>query len=97
MKEGDYLNGGPNQLLGARVRFYAAIGDADKAFMWLDRTLEAYQGRFWLAQERYWPLYRPIQNDPRWQEFLVKEGVSDAQLSSIRFSISPQGKALASK
>jgi len=97
MKEADYINGEPTQLFGDKARFYAAIGDADRAFMWLDRTLEAYQGRYWLAQERYWPLYQPIRNDPRWQKFLVKAGVSDAQLSRIKFSVSPQAKPSQSK
>jgi len=92
IKKAESLNQGPAQTLGDRARFYAAIGDADAAFMLLDRMLETFQGRLWFAQEKNWPLYQPIRNDPRWEEFLVKAGVSDAQLSGIRFSVDPQLK-----
>jgi len=80
----------------ARARFYAMIGDADAAFRWLE-TLRLQKSRMPFALEKNWPMYRSIQNDPRWQELLTKAGVSDAQLSGIKFSIGPQVKPLKSE
>ncbi len=73
--EGDVPN--PNW-----ARFYALLGDADAAFERLDLHEDV---RHW-NRERYWPVYWPIQHDPRWELFLEKMGVSDAQLAEIEFN-----------
>jgi TolB-like protein/DNA-binding winged helix-turn-helix (wHTH) protein/Tfp pilus assembly protein PilF len=64
------------------ARLYALLGDADAAFERLD-ALETFA--HW-NRERYWPIYWPIEHDPRWQKFLEKAGVSDAQLAEIEFN-----------
>jgi TolB-like protein/DNA-binding winged helix-turn-helix (wHTH) protein/Tfp pilus assembly protein PilF len=70
------------------ARMYALLGDADAAFERLDLlgTFEHWN------RERYWPIYWPIEHDPRWQQFLEKAGVSDAQLGEIEFDFRMPGK-----
>ena len=47
---------------------FAYLGDADRAFEWLER---AYQQRdTGLPQMQSWPLLRNLHDDPRWQPFL---------------------------
>ena len=81
------------QLMGAGwhldfARLYALLGDADAAFERLD-LLETFE--HW-NRERYWPIYWPIEHDPRWQQFLERAGVSDAQLGEIEFAFRMPGK-----
>ena len=66
----------------ALARLYALLGDADAAFEQLD-YLDTFD--HW-NRERYWPMYWPIEHDPRWHQFLEKAGVSDAQLAEIEFN-----------
>jgi len=93
-KEFETRNPGKTAVL-ARARFYAMIGDADEAFRWLE-TLRLQESHMPFALEKNWPFYQAVRNDPRWEELLVKAGVSAAQLSEIKFSVNPQQKASAS-
>jgi TolB-like protein len=63
---------------------YALLGDADEAFARLDLVDDFTH---W-SRERYWPMYWFIEDDPRWEKFLERAGVSDAQLSEIEFNFS---------
>ncbi|HEU0199232.1 MAG TPA: hypothetical protein VFR86_02245, partial [Burkholderiaceae bacterium] len=53
---------------------FAYLGDADRAFEWLER---AYAQRdSGLPQMQSWPMLRNLHGDPRWQPFLDKMGLS---------------------
>ncbi len=60
-------------LLVARV--YAALGDADAAFEWLEK---AYEGRSvgvtWIRDQR---LFDPLRPDPRFQDLLRRIGLPE--------------------
>jgi hypothetical protein len=45
------------------VAAYAALGDRDQAFAWLDRTVVDRTG--WLWGIATWPEFDPLQQDPR--------------------------------
>ena len=54
---------------------YAARGEADHAFDWLER---AYVQRDpGLAEMKPDPLFRSLHADPRWDAFLRKMGLAD--------------------
>ncbi|MEJ2129769.1 MAG: tetratricopeptide repeat protein [Woeseiaceae bacterium] len=65
------------------ARVYAWSGQNDLAFEYLDRMVEE-MGRDWAARVDT-DLYEPIKSDPRWQEFLDKNGVKKEDLSDIEF------------
>ena len=52
---------------------YAAKGDLDAAFRWLDRARE--QRDAGLAMVKYEPVFRSIRNDPRWAALLGAIGL----------------------
>jgi len=52
---------------------YAALGDADSAFAWLDRAWE--QRTHWLIFSPYDALFDPLRRDPRWAAFRRRMGV----------------------
>lgn len=55
------------------VYLYAAIGNKDRAFEWMERAYEARDsGLFWL---RVMPLYDPLRSDPRFGEMLRRLGI----------------------
>lgn len=57
----------------------------DEAFDWLQRALE-YGGTAALSMIRTDPLLQSLHGDPRWQPFLEKAGLSDAQLAALKGS-----------
>ncbi len=59
---------------------FACLGDADRAFEWLER---AYQQRdSGLPQMQSWPLLRNLHQDPRWQPFLERMGLVESRAQS---------------
>ncbi len=52
---------------------FAFIGDADRAFEWLDRAFE--QRDSGLPQMQSWPLLNNLHGHPRWRPFLRKMGL----------------------
>lgn len=70
---------------GEVAQVYAYRGELDAAFQWLDRLTEMQDQAHW-GEQRLDPLFDPLRDDPRWQPFLAKMGVSDEQLSVIEFS-----------
>ena len=59
---------------------FAYLGDADRAFEWLER---AYQQRdTGLPQMQSWPLLRNLHEDQRWQPFLEKIGLVERHAQS---------------
>ena len=64
------------------AQVYAAIGDADSAFFWLKKWSEAEPINFRGYRS---PLYKPIRDDPRWNQLLATIGLSDQQLATLDF------------
>ena len=55
------------------ARAYAALGDADEAFAWLDRSWAQRSG--WLMALRHYPDFAPLHADPRWAALLRRMGL----------------------
>jgi hypothetical protein len=51
---------------------YAALGDADKVFEWLDRSYEKREFPFLGLDSRFSPVFDPYRDDPRYQAILDK-------------------------
>lgn len=66
---------------------YAFRGDKDAAFEWLEKDYEVSGPAGW-GEWRLMRLWDNLRDDPRWQEFLHKVGVSDDQLATIPFEVS---------
>ena len=60
---------------------YAHREDYDKAFEWLDRALESRD--YELVEIRMWDPFKRIYGDPRWEAFLSRLGISDADAEQI--------------
>jgi tetratricopeptide (TPR) repeat protein len=69
---------------------YAFRGDKDKAFEWLETDYEVSGPAGW-GEWRLMRLWDNLRDDPRWQAFLRKVGVSDEQLAAIEFEASVPG------
>jgi serine/threonine-protein kinase len=54
----------------AFVMLHTGLGEADRAFDWLDRALEDRRG--WLAYLKVEPLLDPIRGDPRFGRLLER-------------------------
>jgi adenylate cyclase len=65
---------------------YAWRGERDAAFEWLEREYAATGAAGW-GEWKLQPLYDNLRDDPRWQAFLERVGVSDAQLAQYRLEI----------
>jgi TolB-like protein len=55
------------------ARAYAALGEADSAFAWLDRAWE--QRTIWLVGLRAYGEFTPLHADPRWAALLRRMGL----------------------
>ena len=62
---------------------HAYSGDADAAFEWLEQALQVGDDNLVEIRGRY--LFEKIENDPRWQPFLAKIGISDADLIALGY------------
>jgi len=62
---------------------YAWTGDADKAFEWLQKSVDEEEGAFNPVD----PLLGPLHSDPRWQPMLEIIGKSAVQMGSIEFNV----------
>ena len=56
------------------ARAYAALGQADDAFSWLDRAWD--QRTNWVAFVRAYAEFAPLHADPRWAAFLRRTGAT---------------------
>src|SRR5438067_843074 len=78
-----YEKDAPSNIAGV----YAYCGEADKAFVWLDKAVE--YGDPGLAEIVTDNLFDKIRADPRWLPFLRKIGKAPAQLAKIEFKVTP--------
>jgi TolB-like protein/tetratricopeptide (TPR) repeat protein len=63
---------------------YAFSGDADAAFLWLEKELQV---NGLSGQTTNNPFLSSLRNDPRWLPMLEKAGASTAQLDAIEFKL----------
>lgn len=64
---------------------YAWTGNPDAAFEWLDKAVAIDEEG--LSASRQTMLLKPLHHDPRWQAYLEKLGISDAQLADIKLEV----------
>jgi TolB-like protein/Flp pilus assembly protein TadD len=62
---------------------HAWTGDPDRAFEWLQKSVDEEEGAFNPIE----PLLTPLHADPRWQPMLESIGKSTRQLDSIEFEV----------
>ena len=62
---------------------YAWIKDTDQAFVWLDKEL-GVNGLGGVMLDNF---FTKLHDDPRWQPFLEKAGVSEEQMAAIEFTV----------
>jgi TolB-like protein/cytochrome c-type biogenesis protein CcmH/NrfG len=62
---------------------HAYRGDADTTFEWLERAMEVGDDN--LVEIRGGYLFDKMENDPRWQPFLAKIGISDVDLIALGY------------
>ena len=72
------IDDGSSAVYAATV--YAYRGDSDKAFEWLDRAYEGHDDA--TVEVRMYRAFEPLYNDPRWDEYLKRIGISDADAKS---------------
>jgi tetratricopeptide (TPR) repeat protein len=64
---------------------YAFRGQADEAFVWLDKALQHRDSG--LTEVISQPMFASIRGDPRWVEFLRKFGRAPEQIAAIPFTV----------
>jgi TolB-like protein/Tfp pilus assembly protein PilF len=62
---------------------YAYRGDADAAFGWLERSFESGDTNLVEMRDKYF--WEKIHDDPRWQPFLARIGISDADIAALGY------------
>ena len=73
------------------AQIYAYRGEADPAFAWLDKAVQAADSYLSVAQVD--PLLDKLHADPRWLPFLRKIGHAPEQLAKIAFTVTLPGAA----
>lgn len=58
---------------------YAALGEIDKAFHWLEKAYEEYDSIIFRIQD---PVFDGLRGDPRWNQLLVRLHLHDTPLAS---------------
>ncbi len=71
---------------GEVAHVYAYRGQLDAAFEWLEKRYEKGGPGSW-GEQKLDLLLDNLRDDPRWDPFLQKMGVSDGQLSQIEFNV----------
>jgi TolB-like protein/Flp pilus assembly protein TadD len=64
---------------------FAYRGENDLAFEWLEKALAGEDAG--LTQINTEPIIRNLYSDPRWEPFMQRIGMSDAQLAAIEFEV----------
>jgi hypothetical protein len=52
---------------------YAALGDKDKAFLWLEKALAEHSSV--MTSLKFWSLFDPLRSDPRFVDLLNRVGL----------------------
>ncbi len=67
------LSQGKPVSLGAMALVYAALGDQDKAFLWLDKAYA--QKSTFMTTLKYRSVFDPIRSDPRFSDLVSRVGL----------------------
>ena len=67
------LSQGKRVSSGAVVLTYAALGDKNSAFSWLDKAYA--ENSSFLITLRFWPVFDPIRDDPRFVDLERRVGL----------------------
>ena len=62
---------------------YSWAGDADQAFAWIDKAIEADLNMHW---QLFLPIWENLRDDPRWKELRERLSWTDEQLAALNFS-----------
>jgi len=68
------------------AQVHAFRGELDEAFDWLEKDYEIFGAAGW-GEWRSMLLYDNLRDDPRWQQFLERVGVSDEQLRKVSLDL----------
>ena len=60
--------------------------EIDEAFVWLEKEYDKFGAAGW-GEWKLQRLYDNLRDDPRWQAFLERVGVSDEQLRQYEFDV----------
>ncbi len=74
-----------------KAQLYAWTGQIDEAFAAINSFIASpgiTYDRIWIARNLRNPMLKNLHDDPRWQAFLEKYGVSAEQLEDIQFTVS---------
>ncbi len=63
---------------------YSWAGDADQAFAWIDKAIEAGSNMHW---HLFLPIWENLRDDPRWKELRERLSWTDEQLAALDFSL----------
>ncbi len=80
------IDGWGDQWPSEVAQVYAFRGETDAAFEWLEKDYEVSGAAGW-GEWRHMLLYDNLRQDPRWQPFLERVGVSDRQLAANSLDI----------
>jgi len=68
------LSQGKPVSLGAMALTYAALGDKEEAFLWLDKAYAAKSS--FMTTLKYWPAFDSLRSDPRFADLVRRVGLS---------------------
>jgi hypothetical protein len=60
---------------GAVALVYAALGDKDSAFLWLEKAYEDKSS--FMTTLKYWTVFDPLRSDPRFKDLLRRVGLQE--------------------
>jgi len=91
----ELMDGWGEQWPSEVAQVHAFRGELDEAFEWLEKDYEVSGAAGW-GEWRHMLLYDNLREDPRWQQFLGRVGVSDGQLQEISLHL-PLPSAIADR
>jgi TolB-like protein/DNA-binding winged helix-turn-helix (wHTH) protein/Flp pilus assembly protein TadD len=69
------LSRGKKVSMGAVALVYAALGDTDKTFSWLDKAYDAKSS--FVTTLKFWSVFDPIRSDPRFTDLIRRVGLDN--------------------
>lgn len=69
------LSRGKQVSMGAVALVYAALGDTDKTFSWLDKAYDAKSS--FVTTLKFWSVFDPIRSDPRFTDLIRRVGLDN--------------------
>ena len=69
------LSQGKEVSLGAVALVYAALGDREKTFLWLEKAYTAKST--FMTTLKFWPVFDPIRSDGRFTNLVTRVGLNN--------------------